>query len=99
MDRLSKLKRLLGRKKQKLVRVTKEERTMEKILYTEIKRVSETITEKTVLYENSNRLYVWHVRSSGDGKRCVGCYRPANLRDHHAATLALVEQLQANFTH
>lgn len=70
---------------------------MEKILYTEIKRIAENITETTVLYESQNKLYVSYVRKGN----CFGVrkFRKATLEDHAVATLALVEQLNATFTH
>ena len=70
---------------------------MDKVLYTEIRQLAENITEKTVMYESNNKLYVSYIKSGPRGG--CGHYRPATLEDHAVATLALVEQLNASFTH
>lgn len=69
----------------------------DKALYTEIRYFNGSITEKTVLYETNDKLYVSYIKMSPRG--ACGHYRPATLNDHAVATLALVEQLNAKFPH
>lgn len=89
--------KLKVRKQRKRKKKRSAHTKMEKILYTEIKRIAENITEKTILYESKNKLYVSHVISGPKG--ASGRYRKATLEDHAVATLALVEQLNAKFEH
>jgi len=67
------------------------------IIYEEITQ-HEDSKEHVVIYEKDCILHYSQIIERKNGRH-GGCFRPATAADHAIATLALVEQLNAKFTH